>query len=133
MHDTVDLHGFTSLQEWHSVQTGLGIYYSLVVLLNLGFAAYYLYGKRDRTQVVIWSLVAAVFLLHGVLYLLHQGPVLSEAFRTFTTQLMGAWGGQAGPILYTTLSVAGFIALLYFRRSFAEPPVAWTILNVGLL
>jgi hypothetical protein len=133
MNGNGELHGFTSLQEWQSVQTGLGVYYLLVMLLNLGFAAYYLYGRRDKKQVVIWSVVAGVFFLHGLLYLLHQGPVLSEDFRGFTTKLMGAWGGQAGPILYTSLSVLGFIALLYFRRSFAQAPVAWAILNLGLL
>jgi hypothetical protein len=133
MNGTAELHGFGSLQEWQSVQTGLGIYYLLVVLLNLGFVAYYLYGKRDRTQVAIWSLVAVIFLVHAVIYLLHRGPVLSDAFRSFTTQLMGAWGGQAGPILYTGLSVIGFAATLYFRRIFAEPHVAWAILNLLLL
>src|SRR5438093_6751272 len=120
MHGTAELHGFASLSEWYSVQTGLGVYYLLVMLLNLGFVASYLYGKRDRPQVMIWSVVALIFLVHGVIYLLHQGPVLPEGFRAFTTRLMGAWGGQAGPILYTGLSVAGFVALLYFRRAFAE-------------
>jgi hypothetical protein len=132
MNGTADLHGFSSLSEWHSVQTGLGIYYLLVMLMNLGFVAYYLYGRRDRTQVVIWSVVAFIFLFHAVIYLLHQGPALSESFRGFTTRLMGAWGGQAGPILYTSLSVVAFIALLYFRRAFAQPAVGWGILNLAL-
>jgi hypothetical protein len=133
MNGTADLHGFASLQEWHSLQTGLGIYYLLVVLLNLGFAAYYLYGKRSRAQVALWSVVAAFFLAHSVIYLAHRGPVLSEDFRAFTTKLMGAWGGQAGPILYTSLSVLGFAGMLYFRRVVSEPPVAWGILNLFLL
>src|SRR5260370_32930760 len=99
MNGAADLHGFGSLSEWHSVQTGLGIYYLLVMLLNLGFVAYYLYGRRDRTQVAIWSVVAFFFLLHAVIYLLRQGPALSEDVRAFTTRLMCAWSGQAGPSL----------------------------------
>jgi hypothetical protein len=83
--------------------------------------------------VALWSAVAAIFLLHAVIYLFHMGPALSEVFRAFTTRLMGAWGGQAGPILYTSLSVLGFVALLYYRRVLTQPPVAWAILNIGLL
>ena len=81
---------------------------------------------------MIWSVDAFIFLFHGVIYLLREGPALSDNFRGFTTRLMGAWGGQAGPILYTSLSVASFIALLYFRRAFAQAAVGWAILNIAL-
>jgi len=38
-----------------------------------------------------------------------------------------------GPIVYTALSVLGFIAVLYWRRFFTQPAVAFAILNLSLL
>ena len=46
---------------------------------------------------------------------------------------MGAAGGQAGPILYTTLSVAGFLLFLYYRKFLTYPTVAWAIMNLSFL
>src|SRR5947209_6721157 len=116
-----------------SVQTGLGIYYLLVVLLNVGFAAYYFYARKNLMQTAIWGIVAAIFLIHAGLYLVKQGPTLSPAFREFTTELMGGYGGQAGPILYFVGSLALFVAFIKFRKFFTDPPVAWAFLNLLLL
>jgi hypothetical protein len=116
-----------------SLQTGLGIYYLLVVLLNLGYAAYLFHWARARGQALLWAAVSVVFLVHAALYLAHHGPVLPEGVTSYTTYVMGLLGGQLGPILYTTMSVVGFILLLYFRRFFTQPLVAWTILNLSLL
>jgi hypothetical protein len=125
------MHGTETLAR--SFQFGLGIYYALVVLLNLGFAAYQFYVRRDKRLALVGALFAALFLLHAVFYLPGHGWQLSAGLRGFTTNLMGLYGGQMGPILYTTLSVIGFAAFLYFRKFFTEPLVAWTILNVGLI
>jgi hypothetical protein len=116
-----------------SVQTGLGIYYLLVVLLNVGFAAYYYYARKNLMQTAIWGIVAGVFLVHAALYLLGQGPTLSPAFREFTTEAMGGYGGQAGPIMYFVGSLALFVAFIKFRKFFTDPPVAWAFLNLLLL
>src|SRR5438094_5148246 len=109
-HGAEELHGFKSLTEWHSVQTGLGFYYLLVVLLNVGFAGYQYYIRRNRRQTIIWGVVAGVFFLHAVIYLVRQGPVLPQGFRDAITNVMGWYGGQMGPILYSSLSVIGFSA-----------------------
>jgi hypothetical protein len=125
------MHGSENLTP--TIQDGLGIYYLLVMLLNLGFAAYYFFKGRQRGWGLVWAVVAGVFLLHAVAYFLHLGWVLPEGFRNATTRLMGAMGGQMGPILYTTLSVVAFILFLYFRKFLTEPVVAVAGLNLFLL
>jgi hypothetical protein len=111
----------------HELQTGLGVYYLLVTILNLGFAAYFYYGpKRVLQQVAIWAGVAALFLIHAVFYLLHQGGILPAGLREFINFVLG-------PVSYFVLAVIGFVALLYFRKFFTEPVVGWTILNAVLL
>src|SRR4051812_38111086 len=116
-----------------SIQLGLGIYYLLVVLLNAAYVVYWAYFAKDRKQTIIWSVVSLIFLLHAVLYLVGKGPAMPEGLKEFTTSLMGKYGGQAGPILYVTLSVIAFIALLRFRKFFASPIVAWAVLDLTLL
>jgi hypothetical protein len=74
-----------------------------------------------------------VFLVHAVAYLAHLGWALPQTFRDTTTEIMGMAGGQMGPILYVGLSVVGFIALIYWRRFFVRPVVAWSVLNLSLL
>ncbi|MCI0683617.1 MAG: hypothetical protein L0Y71_16045 [Gemmataceae bacterium] len=109
-----------------SMQTGLGVYYFLVALMNLGFAAYFHYHKNDRNQALIWSAVAALFAGHGLAYLAHRGWILPEGFKNSVNYVMG-------PTTYFVAAVAGLAAFLYWRRFFTEPVVAWTILQVGLL
>jgi hypothetical protein len=133
MHDTAALHGFKSVAEWSSVQTGLGIYYLLVVLLNVGFVLYQLRVTRNMRNVLVGAVAGAVFLIHAGAYLAHAGWQLEIGLRGDTTKLMGAFGGQMGPILYSGLSVLGFVLFLRYRRFFTEPVVAWTVLNLGLL
>ena len=128
-----DTNGFKSLAEWHSMQNGLAVFYFLVVLLNVGYGLYHLRVSKRIGEALVWFLVAGVFSLHMVLFATHHGPVIPYAFRDFTTNLMGAWGGQAGPILYSGISVAAFVALLFFRRFLTQPAIAWAILNVSLL
>jgi hypothetical protein len=83
--------------------------------------------------VMTGAVFAAVFAVHAVAYLFHRDWTLPPRFRVFTTELMGAYGGQAGPILYTVLSVLGFVALLIWRRFLTQPIVSWIILNLFLL
>src|SRR5438128_2682964 len=109
-----------------SLQTGLGIYYFLVMLMNLGFAAYFHYSAKDRTQTKIWLAVAGVFFIHSFLFLFHFGWALPDALRDFINYVMN-------PVSYFFMTVAALIVFLRFRRFLTEPVVAWTILNVGLL
>jgi hypothetical protein len=109
-----------------SMQTGLGVYYLLVMLMNVGFAAYYHYNRRDARQTGIWLVVALVFLVHGLAYLGHAGWVLPAGFKD-------AVNGAMNAVTYFVLSVVAFILFLRFRRFLTEPPVAWAILNIGLL
>src|SRR5262249_27261050 len=125
------MHGSASLS--HSTALSLAIFYLLVVVLNIGYAAYLLYVNRDRKQAAIWGAVAGVFLIHAALYLSSVRPMLPAGFRETTTRIMGAMHGQAGPILYTVMSVLAFAALLYWRKTLTQPIVAWSLLNVSLL
>jgi hypothetical protein len=115
------------------MQNGLAVYYLLVALLNFGFAAYWCYGARKMLSGVIWAAVGVVFLLHSIAYFGHAQWVLPVGLRAFTTWFMGLYGGQMGPILYVTLSILGFLVLLYYRKFFVQPHVAWAILQLSLL
>jgi hypothetical protein len=116
-----------------AVQTGLGIYYLLALLLQLGFAAYWFFGRKNVGQALLWALVGGVFLIHALLYLFHAGPALPQSFRDFTTWLMGLYGGQMGPILYVSLAIVGFVLALRLRRFVTQPPVAWAVLSISML
>jgi hypothetical protein len=108
-----------------SLQNGLGVYYLLCVLMNLGFAAYY-FRRKDLPTALLWTGVAGIFLIHMVAYFLKAGWVLPPA-------LADAIDSATGPVMYTTLSVVIFAALLIGRRLFTRPQVAWAILNIVLL
>ena len=116
-----------------NMQIGLGIYFLIVMAMNLGFAAYYRYNRRDARQTLIWTAVAFFFLLNAIIFLGQFGWTMPLSWREASTAMMRLWNGQLGPILYTTTSVVAFVLFLTFRRFLTEPPVAWTILNIGLL
>jgi hypothetical protein len=116
-----------------AIRTGLGVYYLLVVLLNLGYVAYLWFFTKDRRASLFWAAVAAIFLIHAGAYFAGLNWVLAQSIRDATTRLMGAMGGQLGPILYSTLSVVGFIVFLRYREFLTEPFVAWLIFDLFLL
>jgi hypothetical protein len=109
-----------------SIQTGLGVYYLLVVLLNLGFVAYQLVARRNTFQAVIWAVASGIFLIHAGAYFAKLGWVMPQSLRDLADLFMG-------PVTYFVMSVAGFLLFLYFRRFLTQPVIAWTILNIGLL
>ncbi len=108
------------------LQNGLAVYYLLVALLNFGFAAYWCYGAKKMVAGVVWGIVGAVFLIHSIAYFAHRDWVLPIGLRETIDYL-------TGPVIYTMLSIIGFIALLYFRRFFVQPHVGWAILQLSLL
>lgn len=107
------------------LQTGLGIYYFLVALMNFGFAAYW-NRHRDRKQVTVWTIVAMVFLVHSAIYLMHEGWSMPDEIKTFINNVMN-------PTSYFILSTAVIAALLMWRKTLTDPIVAWWILMVTLL
>jgi hypothetical protein len=109
-----------------SLQNGLAVYYVLLALMNAGFAAYYFCGVRKSAFGIVWASVAGLFLLHAAGYALHLGWTAPQTLREGLDLLMG-------PVIYTTLSVVGFVLLLVFRRFFTNPQVAWAVLNLSLL
>jgi len=125
--------GFDNVAEWNMVQTGLGWFYVLAVLMNLGFALYQLRVKKDAATALFGVVWGVLFLLFAPFYLAHSGWQLNAGVRRATTSLMLAYGGQAGPILYSTASVIAFALFLYFRDFLTRPAVAWTILNLSFI
>jgi hypothetical protein len=109
-----------------AMQTGLGIYFFLVFLLNVGFAAYWYYSAKNPKQGSLWAVVSAVFLFHAFLFLIHAGLNLPLAIRHAVDYIMG-------PTTYFIFAVVGFWLLLQYRRYTTDPAVAWGLLNLGLL
>ena len=109
-----------------SMQYGLGIFYFLVFLLNLGFAAYWHYNQKNVKQASLWAVVSCVFLFHSFIYVGHFGPVLPHSIREFVNNILG-------PTTYFIAACLGFFAMLQFRKFFTEPIVAWGILDLSLL
>jgi hypothetical protein len=108
-----------------SLQNSLAVFYLLIAILNLGFAAYY-FRARNTTSALVWTAVAGLFVVHAIAYFAHLGWVLPYGLRERVDRVMG-------PVLYTTMSVVGFVLVLVFRRFFTRPQVAWAVLNLSLL
>jgi hypothetical protein len=109
-----------------AVQTGLGVYYLLVVAMNLGFAAYCHYSLKKPGQTALWLGVAFVFLMHSTAYFLGWGWALPSGIKDAINGVMNA-------VTYFVVSVAAFVLFLVFRRTLTEPVVSWGILNAFLL
>src|SRR5579872_6802008 len=110
-----------------SLQNALGVFYALVAIMNFGFAAYYgLSAAKDRIKAGVWAGVGGVFLVHSIAYFAQMNWILPQAFRDFVDLLMG-------PVLYTSTSIGLFVVMLYFRKFFTNPQVAWSMLNLSLL
>ena len=67
-----------------SLQTGIGIFYFLAALMNVGFALHYQKVAKDMLQAIIWYVVAGAFALLGVLYMAHHGPSIFPWLRCRT-------------------------------------------------
>ncbi|MBX9678273.1 MAG: hypothetical protein K2X38_05875 [Gemmataceae bacterium] len=113
-------HGLSS-----SVQNGLGGFYLVCALMNFGFAAYFHFQAKNRTQVAIWGAVGALFALMSVAYFGHFGWSLSHGIKDFVDRIMN-------PVSYFAISILALAAVLYFRRFFTNPIVAWSVLMITL-
>jgi hypothetical protein len=118
------MHNHASLPA--SLQNGIGLYFFLAALMNVGFAAYWHFQARDRTQTLIWAVVAVLFFIPAALFLTHHGFLIPEQVTAFVNYVMN-------PVSYFVMAVLGLIAFLYFLRFFTHPVVAWTILMATLM
>ncbi|MFO0927653.1 MAG: hypothetical protein U0736_11540 [Gemmataceae bacterium] len=115
------------------LQTGLGVYYGLCALMNAGFAHYYQRHAEPRQPGAAraWYAVAGLFLLHAVAYaVFHVGWKIPHSVTETTDAVLS---GNLGATIYTTVSFVAFAALLYWRRFFVQPQVAWAVLMLSLL
>jgi hypothetical protein len=108
------------------IQNGLASYYLCVALLNAGFAAYYFFGPKNLVKAGVWALVTILFLVHAGAYYAHLGWALPQSIKDAVDAVIG-------PVLYTSASVLLFAVMLYFRKFFTNPQVAWALLDVTLL
>lgn len=110
---------------WESLQTGLGFYYTLALLMHVGFL-YHTYLKLKPVTAALWTCLAGIYLVLLFGYFAHLGLMLPQGIRDFIDTLMG-------PVIYTTLSVVGFALFIWFRKPLTNPHVAWGILHLSLL
>jgi hypothetical protein len=109
-----------------SLKTGLAVYYLLVAIMNVGFAAYMHYSAKNRGQAMLWTMVATVFLVHSLAYFAGANLILGVGLKNLINYIMD-------PVTYFVGSVALLILFLYFRKTITEPVVSWGILNGVLL
>ncbi len=106
-----------------SLQTGLAVY-SLLRRPQCRLRALLL-PSEEANAGLAWAIVS------GHLSASHPGVyapirlVLAKSIRDNIDFLMG-------PVVYTTLSVVLFSVMLYYRRFFVNPHVAWAVLNMSL-
>src|SRR5262249_40007564 len=89
---------------------------------------YWFYGRKDRKQTAIWTTVTGLFLIHALVYLSGAGQhwIMWEGGRHILDAIMN-------PVSYLILAVVGFALVIYFRKGWTKPVVAWTLLNLSLL
>jgi hypothetical protein len=121
----------------------LGSYYIVLALMN-GVAALLLWQWSDQkplchlpvvnfpvTQAFVWLLVALLFLLIAPLAYsgdreIYKFITVPEVVRTFINRMMN-------PTIYIVGTFVLLLVLFLARRFFAQPPVAWALLNLSLL
>lgn len=108
------------------IQIGLGVFYALVVLLNLGFAIYQHRVRKNTAQAALWAVVSVIFMAHAAAYLTGHGWVLPQGARDAVDAVMG-------PVSYFCIAVAAFFLFLYFRGPLTEPVIAFAFLDLSLL
>ncbi len=117
---------WTSITEWESLQTGLAYFYLLCVLLNLGFAFYYFKVEKNLAAAGFWTVVSLAYGALAAGYFAHLGWALPVNIKNGIDYLMG-------PVIYSLGSVVAFCIVLYWRKFFTNPHVAWGMLNLSIL
>jgi hypothetical protein len=80
-----------------SLQTGIGLFYFLVMLMNVGFALYQYGERKNQLQAIIWGIVAVIFGIHAAAYLTHHGWVIFPWLQHAIDYAMG-------PVTYFVLA-----------------------------
>ena len=106
-----------------SVQNGLGLYYIIVAMMNVGFAS--LINKKSRKQAMIWGFVAGIFLIHALAYFLHADWRLASGIKDLINNAMN-------PVSYFVIATLALFGLLHFRKPLTDPIVGWSML-IGIL
>src|SRR5262249_13833538 len=113
------MHGSNGLEP--GVQTGLGIFYAICVLLHLGFW----WCQPNRAKAAPWLAVIGLYAVLAGVYFAHLGWAMPQSMRDLIDTL-------ANPVSYFVGSLVAFAIFLKFRRFFTEPHVAWLLLNLLL-
>ncbi len=108
-----------------SLQMGIGLFYFLAALMNVGFALHHQKVAKDMLQAIIWYVVAGFFALLAVLYLTHHGPVIFTWLQNMVDWIMG-------PVTYFLIAAVTFSLALFFRRMVTHPVFAWSVLMFTL-
>jgi hypothetical protein len=137
------MHGHVSYPVFlNSIAGFLGSYYLLLALMN-GVAAFLLWQRAEQKQhespgtkvpltgALGWLLVSLLFLLMAPLAYsgdrdIVQWITMPTFVRTLTTRYMS-------PTVYIVGTFFVLLFLYWFRRFFAQPAVAWGMLNLSLL
>jgi len=134
-----------------SILIGLCVFYLLVMLLNVGFVAYQHHVRKDRMQVMLWSAVAGLFLIHSIIYgwaafrLSAAESRVTKAEDELRQKLDGQ-GGQGAEEARETLKEAqeslektrgslDWMVMPHFLRDFVDwlmGPVTYFVLSVVL-
>ncbi len=108
-----------------ALQTGIGFFYFLVMLMNVGFALQMQFQLKNMLQAIIWYIVAGVFGGLAVLYLTHHGLAIFPWLQNAIDWIMG-------PTTYFLVAVVAFTLALYFRKIVTNPIFAWAVLMITL-
>jgi hypothetical protein len=109
-----------------AVQTGIGIYFLIVAMLNVGFAAYQSNVRKSKTQPLVWGLISGIFLIIAIAFLLHANWTLSHVVTALINNAMN-------PVSYFVLATIALFLVLFFRKPLTDPIVGWSILTLILL
>jgi Cytochrome b(C-terminal)/b6/petD len=127
----------------HQIAGFLGSYYLLLALMN-GVAAFLLWHRPQQpvffrlpgvhvpvTSAFVWLLVALAFLL--IAPLAYSGDPRVVQFITVPAGARAGINRLMNPTIYIMGTFFLLLFLFVFRRFFAKPTVAWTMLNLSLL
>jgi hypothetical protein len=105
---------------------GLGWYFLVLAVVNGVFAYRQLRADNRRVFGIVWTFLVLLLTGTAVEFLAGGGISLPAGFRDAMDWLLG-------PEMYFALSVAGFVIVLYFRKFFVQPLVAWVMLMAALI
>ncbi len=96
------------------LQNGLAVFYVLVALLNVGFAAYYYAAARTCSRSSSGASSPASSCIHAGAYLRPCGLDLSSSCKSAVNSV---FTGTKGATIYVSVSIVAFVILLTFASS----------------